>query len=304
MGSVVYALISWLCINAGNILELLTSFTVFSFFIVCIRDFCLSSNVKPMQKESLCKNIKLILQLVLGFLALIFALFLFFITWNTIFFYFYIFLIMSLLVTGILIKKHVPFLLFMVFILFSALIFFVETTYKSNVVIQGTSNTCTLSNAWNLTLQYNKSFFNTYGKPLPKPRLFYIYKFFRFPIGGPIANYTRDFAEKLAATSRTGACEDFALGLTRLLRDSLHCQTRIVGVLGDQVDHALPEVKINDTWYILDIIFTTPKHPVKACDYATYLLENRRDIYQKIRIITDYDTNEDLRIEHGFINKG
>jgi hypothetical protein len=66
----------------------------------------------------------------------------------------------------------------------------------------------------------------------------------------------------------------------------------------------LPEVKINDTWYIFDIIFTTPKHPVKACDYATYLLENRRDIYQKIRNITDYDTSEDLRIEHGFINKG
>ncbi|AJB41995.1 hypothetical protein TCARB_0945 [Thermofilum adornatum 1505] len=227
-----------------------------------------------------------------------------FITWNTIFFYFYIFLIMSLLVTGILIKKHVPLLLFMVFILFSALIFFVETTYKSNVVIQGNSNTCTLSNAWNLTLQYNKSFFNTYGKPLPKPRLFYIHEFFWFPIRCPIANYTRDFAEKLAATSRTGACEDFALGLTRLLRDSLHCQTRIVEVYGGQVNHALPEVKINDTWYILDIIFTTPNHPVKASDYATYLFENRRDIYQKIRNITDYDTNEDLRIEHGFINKG
>jgi hypothetical protein len=211
---------------------------------------------------------------------------------------------MGLLVTGILIKKHVPFLLFMVFILFSALIFFVETTYKSNVVIQGTSNTCTLSNAWNLTLQYNKVFVNTYGKPLPKPRLFYIHNFLWFPIRDPIANYTRDFAEKLATTSRTGACEDFALGLTRLLRDSLHCQTRIVVVIGDQVDHALPEVKINDTWYILDITFTTPKHPVKASDYATYLFEKRRDIYQKIRNITDYDTNEDLRIEHGFINKG
>jgi hypothetical protein len=105
MGSIFYALVSWLCINAGNILELLTSFTVFSFFIVCIRDFCSSSKVKSMKKESLWKNLKLILQLDLGFLALIFALFLFFITWNNIFFYFYIFLIMSLLVTGILIKK-------------------------------------------------------------------------------------------------------------------------------------------------------------------------------------------------------
>jgi len=101
------------------------------------------------------------------------------------------------------------------------------------------------------------------------------------------------------------ACEDFALRLTRPLRDlSLHCKTKIVAVYGEQVDHTLPEVKINDIWYILDIIFTTPKHQVKACDYATYLFENRRDIYQKIRNTTDYDTNRDLRIEHGFINKG
>jgi transglutaminase/protease-like cytokinesis protein 3 len=190
------------------------------------------------------------------------------------------------------------------------LIFLVELTYKTSLVFQQKASTCTLSNAWNITYRYNYSFFNTYGKLLPKPRLFYIYSliipnslnfFFR---KSTVANFTRDFAEKLAATSRTGACEDFALGLTRLLRDSLHCQTRIVGVFGDQVDHALPEVKINDTWYILDIIFTTPNHPVKASDYATYLYENRRDIYQKIRNITDYDTSEDLRIEHGFINKG
>jgi hypothetical protein len=63
----------------------------------------------------------------------------------------------------------------------------------------------------------------------------------------------------LAVVASTGACEDFVLRLTALLRDALGCETRMV--IFEGVDHAMPEAMINGTWYMFNISYTTLKEP-------------------------------------------
>jgi hypothetical protein len=102
----------------------------------------------------------------------------------------------------------------------------VESLYPKNVRELKTrySGACTLENVWNIAVEYNSKFIFTYGKPIPKPRQFLI------EIKGmdPLCDFSRIFTSRLAAVAGTGACEDFALGLTALLRDAFGCETRIV----------------------------------------------------------------------------
>jgi len=63
-----------------------------------------------------------------------------------------------------------------------------------------------------------------------------------------------DEISKLAAIARTGACFDFALGITKVLSD-LGFSARIVEV--KRIDHAVPEVMIGGKWYVIDALYTT-----------------------------------------------
>jgi hypothetical protein len=157
---------------------------------------------------------------------------------------------------------------------------------------------CSLENAWLAAKEFSKTYFNVYGinehvgfKLFPK-----IGEFDLIPV---------ELREVLSAVARIGACGEFAMGLARLLRDSLGCETRVVAF--KTLDHAFPEVKVNGTWYVFDLTYTTPDKPVEASKYAEYL-QNKCMVECGFRNVSragfeglvDAVTGEDLRREHGF----
>jgi hypothetical protein len=156
-----------------------------------------------------------------------------------------------------------------------------EYTKRVDTIKKVTGNMCSLDQAWILVKNYSDSFISTYKKPWPKPRQF--------------AGLSPVFAAKLAAVSGTGSCLDFALGSTKLLSDVLGCETRVVKLVGR--DHAAPEVKVGDTWYVVDIIYTTRSDPLNASDYAKHLKEMG---LTDVKGIHELFTDRDLSIEHGF----
>jgi hypothetical protein len=149
---------------------------------------------------------------------------------------------------------------------------------------------CALENAWSIAKATRASFTFTYRVNVPKPRQLMIAsdtKYIWVPRG-------------LIAVADTGTCEDFAIELTTLLRDVLGCEARVVTFV--DYDHALPEVKIDGVWYVLDISYTTPAGPVKAEDYWRYLENNTRysQIVAEAKGLVDRETGEDVSAEHGF----
>jgi len=142
---------------------------------------------------------------------------------------------------------------------------------------------------WMFVKDYNGSFEPTYRKPCPKPRQLLI-------IIASMNN--RIFIAKLAAVTQTGACLDFALGITKLVKDIYGYETRIVSMLG--IDHVIPEVKIGNTWYVIDIACTTKSYPVKVNEYARYLQQRYPEIYGRLKGLVDFSTGIDLSDEHGF----
>jgi hypothetical protein len=197
--------------------------------------------------------------------------------------------------------KIALFLLAIILTLFTMLFITVEFEYPRKV--EGLKNSmggeCTLDKAWELVKNFSKSFTSTYKTIWPKPRQFVLniseLKTFMF-------KPSKVFAAKLAAVSGTGACEDFALGAAQLLSDVLGCETRVVAFLGE--DHALPEVKVGDAWYVVDIAYTTPESPVKVSEYAEHLKETKPSLYSKIKGVIEAYTGRDLSAEHGFAAKG
>jgi hypothetical protein len=145
-----------------------------------------------------------------------------------------------------------------------------------------------LERAWGMAVEYFRDFHFTYGRPCPKPRQLSVL------LCGE--KYAWVFRE-LEALARTGSCEDFALGLTTLLRDALGCEVRVVAFKG--LDHAMPEVKVNGTWYVLDVSYTTLEGPVRAEEYMGYLWAHCGDVASKVRGVVDRETGLDVSHEHG-----
>jgi len=142
---------------------------------------------------------------------------------------------------------------------------------------------------WYFVKYYDSLFILTYRRPCPKPRQLLITMF------SLISN--RDFIAELAVASRTGACLDFALGVTRLIEDLYGCKVRVVKFIG--WDHVVPEVEVNGIWYVIDVTYTTKDYPVKASEYADYLRRNYPSIYSNLERLVDFDTGQDLSKEHG-----
>ncbi len=182
-------------------------------------------------------------------------------------------------------------------VLYIALCIVVETQYSKYIEeLRKTSLThpehagCAIDRVWGFVKYYSSNFTTTYMNPCPKPRQLLI-------VLPPLIN-NKDFVAKLAATSRTGACIDFALGVTKLIEDLFGYKTRITMFIGQ--DHTIPEVEINRTWHVIDALYTIPNYPVEANQYAEYLRENQPRIYNTIKRIIDFDTGQDLTNEHGF----
>lgn len=157
---------------------------------------------------------------------------------------------------------------------------------------------CSLDGAWLIARKFNDSYFNVYG----------INNYVRFKLFTKIEEFdliSMEFREILSAVVRMGTCSEFALGSARLLRNSLGCKTRVA--VFKTVDHAFPEVRINGTWYVFDLTYTTRNKPVEASKYAEYLhnecvMEHR--FCEVLRAgfdgLMDSVTGEDLRAGHGF----
>jgi len=152
---------------------------------------------------------------------------------------------------------------------------------------------CTLENAWSIAKATRASFMFTYRVNVPKPRQLMVMGYDRYlwvPRG-------------LIAVADTGTCEDFAIELTTLLRDVLGCEARVVVFV--DYDHALPEVKIDGVWYVLDISYTTPAGPIRAENYWRYL--NNTGYSQIVAVtkgLVDRETGKDVSAEHGFMLRG
>jgi len=162
------------------------------------------------------------------------------------------------------------------------------------------NGTDVLGCVWSLTLRYKDEFVPTYMTPCAKPRQLLLKLTFRAP-SIFLQIDTRDFVAKLAASAETGACLDFAIGVTKILRD-LGFETRVVSFLG--WDHTIPEVKINGTWFVIDAVYTTYSKPVPASMYGDYLRTYHRDVYASLRGLMDFDTELDVSGEHGLSLSG
>jgi hypothetical protein len=164
-----------------------------------------------------------------------------------------------------------------------------KTRYRSH---------CSLENAWLVAKEFSKTYFNVYGI---NERV----GFKLFPKIGEFDLIPVELREILSTVARMGTCGEFAMGLARLLRDSLGCETRMVTFKA--LDHEFPEVKANGTWYVFDPTYTTPDKHVEASKYAEYLhnkcaIENRfcEVSHAGFKGLMDAVTGEDLRREHGF----
>ena len=150
---------------------------------------------------------------------------------------------------------------------------------------------CQLNTAWSIATKYFQDYYSTYGKAVPKPA-----QIFELHCCGIHWIYRPAFV-----LAKTGACGDFAIALATLLHDALGCRTRVVSFEG--WDHGVPEVMVNGTWYAFDITYTTPQSPVPANKYYEYLNIYYPKVASNITGFIEYETGEDISIEHGFPGK-
>jgi len=150
---------------------------------------------------------------------------------------------------------------------------------------------CQLNTAWSIATKYLQDYYSTYSKAVPKPA-----QIFELRYSGIHWIYRRAFV-----LARTGSCGDIAIAVTTLLHDVLSCKTRVVVFQG--WDHAVPEVMVNSTWYVFDISYTTPQYPVPANKYYEYLAAHYPNIASNITGFIEYETGEDVSLEHGFLGK-
>ncbi len=155
----------------------------------------------------------------------------------------------------------------------------------------GTS--CQLETAWSISNNYfyAQGYYTTYGKPVPKPGQIFQLR----PLG---VNWLYD---KVFVLAKTGSCEDFAIALSTQLYDVLGCKTRVVVFKG--WDHAVPEVMINGAWYVFDIDYTTTQTPIPTYKYYEYLTTYYSNRASSIKGFIEYETGENISLEHGFSGK-
>lgn len=160
-----------------------------------------------------------------------------------------------------------------------------------------------LNLSWTLVIKYKGEFDSTYGRKefLPNRAILYTLSNPVLDLFNPLVLvYLKWFHgyEKLVVLQKKGGCEEFAIAVKTLLHDVLGVKTRIVCMEG--FDHAFLEIWWNNSWWVVDKIFTTQNKPVKAKLYAKYLKENNKSVYWYIYNLKDYQTGHSVLAEHGF----
>jgi len=154
----------------------------------------------------------------------------------------------------------------------------------------------TLDCAWTTAKIYLKKFRSTYGLPAERPYL--------LVTRDPVLQYiiSKDLLNRMVVISGYGGCGELAIAISTIVRDIFGFDTRVLNFEG--VDHAIAEVYVNGSWYVLDPGFTTPKGPIRVSLYASYLAnssnENVRRVYETAARLIDVESGKDLAYEHGF----
>jgi len=159
-----------------------------------------------------------------------------------------------------------------------------------------------LNASWDIAYQYKMDFKGSYGKAelSPPNRILHqyrtIYSFF-VPISWLYIS-TLDGFNKLLVVQSRGGCGEFAWTAAFFLNDVTGLNTRVVSFEG--VDHAFPEVEVNNVWWVFDLVYTTQYYPIKAHNFASHLKMQNFDLYNHVANLKKRDTGETLLAEHGF----
>ncbi|RLE87311.1 MAG: hypothetical protein DRJ67_05065 [Thermoprotei archaeon] len=103
---------------------------------------------------------------------------------------------------------------------------------------------------------------------------------------------------RLIVVQRMGGCGEFAMAVATLLRDAARLYTRVVYFEG--IDHALPEIYFRGRWWVFDAYYTTPRRPVEARAYASYLRHEWGGLDRYVSRMVVEGTGLDVLGEHGF----
>lgn len=154
-----------------------------------------------------------------------------------------------------------------------------------------------LNASWNLTQKYHDSFLGTYGVQgsfLPDRALSTNYIPIIYPFLDNYFNNQNGY-QKLLIVQQKGNCGEFSQSITFLLNDTTHFPTRVINFEG--IDHMMPEIEIDNQWWVVDEVFLTPEKPIISYNLSRYVDESIRD-----NIANIYSSTEDKSLlkQHGF----
>jgi hypothetical protein len=154
-----------------------------------------------------------------------------------------------------------------------------------------------LNASWNLTRKFHDSFLGTYGIQgsfLPDRSLSTSYIPFINPLLDNYFNNQNGY-QKLLIVQQRGNCGEFSQSITFLLNDTTHFPTRFVNIEG--IDHMMPEIEIDNQWWIVDKVFLTPERPINSNNFSSYIDKSIRDNIANLHSSTN---EKSLLKQHGF----
>ncbi|WP_292347979.1 MULTISPECIES: hypothetical protein [unclassified Methanoregula] len=152
-----------------------------------------------------------------------------------------------------------------------------------------------LTASWSLTKQYYQLLIKTYGKVgsyIPNrnagclPFSLPLYEFYMNSLDG---------YQKMIIVQQKGNCGEFTQSIAFLLNDTTKFPTRMV--IFEGLDHMMPEIEIDDQWWVFDLGYLTQEKPVRSNDLASYISKNDSE---KIAYMYPISENTSLLRQHGF----
>jgi hypothetical protein len=151
--------------------------------------------------------------------------------------------------------------------------------------------------SWDITERFRDIFLGTYGVQgtiLPDRSLSATY----LPIINPfLDNFfnNQNGYQKMLIVQQKGNCGEFAQSITFLLNDTTHLPTRFISFEG--IDHMMPEIEVNNQWWVMDKVFLTPEKPIISSAFSNYIDESIR---KNIANMNSSTNENSLLKQHGF----
>ena len=158
------------------------------------------------------------------------------------------------------------------------------------------TNKSKINATWAIVDRYFSEFNGKYGKrtSIPSRDVFNQAAFYLTPLC--VYSSLSGGFNKLIVIQKTGNCGEFAEATRLLIHDLVKVPARVTTFEG--VDHAFPEIYLENRWWVFDRIYTTSKYPVEANQYSNYLKGTRLE--ECIADLKAKDGGESVLLEHGF----